>query len=163
MPTKNKIISQREAYQKQLRFFFTDKPCAQGHLTFRYTSSGTCVGCAKANYADGKPTRIFKKPKNVRLVPVTHLDAEFHVYAISAGCFIKIGVAQNIPARLMQIKVNCPHEPSVEWVSPKMIRPRAVGIERAALERFKTGRARGEWVRAHPNAVVSFLKDLAEG
>ncbi len=40
------IISKKEAKLKGLRFYFTGKPCVNGHTCERYTSSG-CVICSK--------------------------------------------------------------------------------------------------------------------
>lgn len=153
----DKIISRQDAAHTGLKKYFTGKPCGYGHLVGRYTKSGMCVGCIAAIYNDGKLTPVFNKVKNAAIIPATHAAKKFKVYAISASDFIKIGVAQSIPARLTQIKVNCPHTPKIEWVSKPTTKLLARRLERAALEKFRTKYSHGEWVKASSKDVVSFL------
>lgn len=40
-----KIISRKEAKVKNLKHYFTGKPCKRGHVTKRRTSSGSCLEC----------------------------------------------------------------------------------------------------------------------
>ena len=39
------IISKTEAVSNNLKFYSTGKPCAKGHTSDRYSSSGACVQC----------------------------------------------------------------------------------------------------------------------
>jgi hypothetical protein len=39
--------SRDEALEAGVRYFFTNKPCAHGHLVPRYTSNKSCIACAK--------------------------------------------------------------------------------------------------------------------
>jgi hypothetical protein len=39
------IISQQDAYNRGLKFFFTGAPCARGHIAERYVSNGKCREC----------------------------------------------------------------------------------------------------------------------
>lgn len=41
------IISRSEARAVHARHYFTGRPCINGHLVVRLTSSGTCLMCAK--------------------------------------------------------------------------------------------------------------------
>lgn len=43
------IINRADAKVRQLSQYFTGFPCKNGHLTYRYTSSGACSGCIRAN------------------------------------------------------------------------------------------------------------------
>jgi hypothetical protein len=41
-----KIISRQAAKSKELKFYFTGKPCKNGHIEKRYTVSGHCPSCS---------------------------------------------------------------------------------------------------------------------
>jgi hypothetical protein len=43
--TMTEIISRKAAHAAGLKRFYTGKPCIQGHLGERYTSSGNCIEC----------------------------------------------------------------------------------------------------------------------
>ena len=42
------VISRAEAKAKGLRFYFTGKPCAKGHVAARRVANETCVECERA-------------------------------------------------------------------------------------------------------------------
>lgn len=42
----NAIISRKDARAQGLTYYFTGKPCPSGHVSKRYVSTYTCVGCA---------------------------------------------------------------------------------------------------------------------
>lgn len=64
-------ITRSEAKLRQLNQYFTGLPCKNGHLTYRYTSSGACSGCIRAH---NKPvydqTSIDRKGAKAQLVQV---------------------------------------------------------------------------------------------
>ena len=41
------IVNRADAKVRQLSQYFTGIPCKNGHLTYRYTSSGACSGCIR--------------------------------------------------------------------------------------------------------------------
>lgn len=45
------IISKQEARAKGAMFYFTGKPCSNGHIAQRYTSVGVCLACTKDIHA----------------------------------------------------------------------------------------------------------------
>lgn len=48
------LISRKDAKAQGLKFFFTGKPCARGHLAPRRVSYGVCLFCARENDAAWK-------------------------------------------------------------------------------------------------------------
>lgn len=42
------IISRSEARNRGLSQYFTNLPCKNGHVAYRYTQSGTCSGCIRS-------------------------------------------------------------------------------------------------------------------
>lgn len=43
------MISRQEALERGLRHYETGEPCKHGHIARRYTESGACYACIKAN------------------------------------------------------------------------------------------------------------------
>ena len=63
------IISRKDALKAGLKFFYTGKPCINGHLTQRYTSIDKCVGCSRAVNAklrEATKLRRAERPLSVR-------------------------------------------------------------------------------------------------
>lgn len=52
--TEASIISRKEARAQGLTYYFTGIPCPNGHVTKRYASTYTCVGCATAKLEQWK-------------------------------------------------------------------------------------------------------------
>ena len=60
-----KIVTRQEALSQGLKFYFTGKPCKQGHVNLRYTSGASCKACTDAralksyrdNIEEGKKKR----------------------------------------------------------------------------------------------------------
>lgn len=56
------IVTRADAAASGLKFFYTGKPCGQGHDARRYTSTGNCVECHKArslaNASNGRQGRV---------------------------------------------------------------------------------------------------------
>jgi len=47
------VIGRRDAANAGLKRYYTGKPCANGHLSYRYTTTAACYQCCKAaTYAD---------------------------------------------------------------------------------------------------------------
>ncbi len=60
-----------EAKLRQLSQYFTGIPCKNGHLTYRYTSSGACSGCIRAhNQPVYDQAAIDRKAAKAQLVQV---------------------------------------------------------------------------------------------
>lgn len=39
-------ITRKEALSKNIKFYFTGKPCINGHISKRYSKSGKCYKCS---------------------------------------------------------------------------------------------------------------------
>jgi len=47
------VIKRKDAAKAGLKKYCTGKPCANGHLSYRYTTTAACYQCCKAaTYAD---------------------------------------------------------------------------------------------------------------
>ena len=46
-----KIITRIQARHQGLVRYFTNEPCKNGHISERYTSTGSCIACQKNYYA----------------------------------------------------------------------------------------------------------------
>lgn len=57
------IISRSEAIKRGLPQYFTNLPCRNGHIAYRYTRSGSCSGCVAASNG---PIEEIKQRKEVR-------------------------------------------------------------------------------------------------
>ena len=42
-----KILSRDDAFAQGLKKYYTGRPCARGHDTFRYVRTGACVDCIR--------------------------------------------------------------------------------------------------------------------
>lgn len=49
-----KIITRKEAKQKGLKRYFTDKPCKYGHIAEKWVTGSTCLECAQSYYQNNK-------------------------------------------------------------------------------------------------------------
>ena len=57
------LVSRKEAKQKSLVYYFTNKPCKHGHVDKRFTSTGGCLGCSRLRKPDSKHNERVKKYK----------------------------------------------------------------------------------------------------
>jgi hypothetical protein len=65
------IISRAEAKQKQKSTYFTGQPCKHGHVTYRYTQSGTCSQCINGDHKRiVDPNSMARKEAKAQLVQV---------------------------------------------------------------------------------------------
>jgi len=79
--TMQSYTSRGEAKLRQQSQYFTGLPCKNGHVTYRYTSSGACSGCIRQH---NKPlsgaTEIARKNAKAQLVQIRlrchHVDRE---------------------------------------------------------------------------------------
>lgn len=55
-------IERRTAWEAGSKFFYTGRPCKQGHLAQRYVSTGSCVECQS-------PYKVRKHPHDKDLIP----------------------------------------------------------------------------------------------
>ena len=157
------LVSYEEALERGLPIYSTGRPCRRGHPALRYTNSRNCVHCTRGLYHDGKTTSVFGKKKKPR-IPLSEKRGEkrFAVYILKVNEFTKIGVAENLKARLMQVSVNCPYKPELIFSSPILSYDRARELEVKLLKAFECPAARGEWVKANPRRVVFLLKELLD-
>lgn len=54
------IIFRKDAIAQGLSKYFTGKPCSNGHLAERYTTSGTCEGCIRKSTALSLPQTVIE-------------------------------------------------------------------------------------------------------
>lgn len=57
------IKERKQAIADGDSIFYTGRPCSNGHLTYRYTSSGSCKSCLTGT---GSPLRMLEKVKALR-------------------------------------------------------------------------------------------------
>ncbi len=65
---ESNMISRKEAQAKLLRKYNTGKPCRNGHLSDRYTSTGMCCECNKMHVAASNAKYKFNKNMQTRTV-----------------------------------------------------------------------------------------------
>lgn len=81
------------------------------------------------------------------------------VYVVTCGEFVKIGIASNPQARLIELQVGCPLPLTLQ----KITRFDDAGHAEDVLhERFNQFRVRGEWFKLPP-AELAILFDLLDG
>lgn len=75
--------SRSEAKAQGLTQYFTGVPCKNGHLTYRYTSSGACAGCIREH---NKPTAnsVISVRKQLRS---EFVQKRFRLYESDVGIF----------------------------------------------------------------------------
>ena len=79
-----KIISRSEALEKNLKYYYTGKPCIRNHLKKRHTNTGHCVDCMdmhrktvlkkKREKNKGNLAKIIKKFENKRKYDLENWD-----------------------------------------------------------------------------------------
>lgn len=60
------IISKSDAKDQGLQYYFTGKPCREGHVDLRYTSTSNCVTCALAYSLNQRERLKETDPENGR-------------------------------------------------------------------------------------------------
>lgn len=81
------VITRPEARQKSLKTYFTGLPCKNGHISPRYTQSGTCADCIKqSNGGKIDHTAHARKEAKANLVQVRVrvFDVDRDAFAASA-------------------------------------------------------------------------------
>lgn len=66
------IDARKAAFDANKRFYETGIPCARGHLSKRYVSTGQCVDCQKRF---SKASQVFSEQDKLELCPVHPEDA----------------------------------------------------------------------------------------
>lgn len=69
------ILTRKAAHERNLKFFFSGRPCRKGHLSRRYVSTGSCVDCQKEHVSP------FRKGNTVSLTVEIHGDDTAKLYA----------------------------------------------------------------------------------
>lgn len=82
-----------------------------------------------------------------------------YVYIITAGPFIKVGVAKNIDQRLNDLQVGCPLQYELVWTSDRNRRTFAEILENAIHAKLNMHRVRGEWFDANPIWAIKLAKE----
>lgn len=79
------------------------------------------------------------------------------VYVIQAGEFIKVGLAENIIARLQVLRTHCPMDVRVAYCSKPLPRNEARKIEHACHLFLIEKHVRGEWFLADASIAINFI------
>lgn len=73
-----RIISRKQAIAAGTHKYFTGKPCKNGHIAERYTTSGTCEACIRGAVADERAGLTYADAREV----VSAAKAELGVFNI---------------------------------------------------------------------------------
>ena len=87
-------------------------------------------------------------------------DVLMVVYVVAAGNFVKVGIAEDINARVQVLKTHCPLPVSVEFCSERMLRPKARELELDCHSRFSPFHSHGEWFQVSAKEVLAYLSGL---
>lgn len=146
-----KIPSTRaEAQTSGSSKYFTGKPCTNGHVEIRYTSSGSCRGCIRGNnvdtrYGSQEQYEDFKLSKDVRKDAISMLaEVKLRAYLADVETLRKAVVAVT--------SVRYPVLERNDIVSRKAASDSAAGT---ALYRFNIDPADLDFVRGVAQALVS--------
>lgn len=55
-----KLIGRMPAIRAGMKFFYTGKPCRNGHVAQRFASSGLCTACEK-DYRSSEPYKSYHR------------------------------------------------------------------------------------------------------
>jgi hypothetical protein len=77
--TPRTVMTRKEAWRAGHTHYYTGTPCAQGHDSLRYVSTGNCTECARSYTQAGRARYVERRPGVVVLrgltVPRKHLPA----------------------------------------------------------------------------------------
>lgn len=144
--------SERDAALKSgAKFYSPPMACRNGHLSVRYTSSGSCVACTK------------EKGEELKGVAPTDSGGGIptRVYVFSAGEFVKVGLAENVRARIQVTRTHCPMQVELAYQSGVMRRWLAKQVERECHDRLEAFSVTGEWFRIGVKEAVEIVKSVA--
>lgn len=87
------ITSRSEARSRGLSQYFTGIPCRNGHVTYRYTQSGTCSGCIRSYSA---PPEVLQQRVETRsrIGEMISFRARIHTSDLAFFRSIVIGASQ---------------------------------------------------------------------
>lgn len=68
--------TRKEAQERGDTYFYTGKPCKNGHVDMRYVSSPICVTCAKSTYLRRKPKTLAELKERYRADPEKYRQKE---------------------------------------------------------------------------------------
>src|SRR5579859_2788939 len=84
------ITSRSEAMSRGLKQYFTNIPCKNGHIAYRYTYNGTCSGCVRSY---GAPIEEQQKRKINRERIAEMISFRVRVYSADLAFFRSIVLA----------------------------------------------------------------------
>jgi len=116
-------------------------------MSKRYASGGGCCECERENH------------HGVHLTHEQLLNSiQTVVYVISAGAYVKVGIAENVESRLQVLRTHCPLPASLEYCSKPMARPLAKRVEALCAYELADKAVRGEWYECSPEEVIEKIK-----
>ncbi len=78
-----RYMERPEAVEKGMSQYTTGRPCKQGHLTYRYTVSGSCSACVRPKFEKRTDPDFVNMRIRVRDKHVGEVDAIMHFMAIT--------------------------------------------------------------------------------
>ncbi len=78
-----RYMERPEAVKKGMSQYTTGRPCKQGHLTYRYTVSGSCSACVRPKFEKRTDPDFVNMRIRVRDKHVGEVDAIMHFMAIT--------------------------------------------------------------------------------
>ena len=141
--------SRRVAVKEGKRFYDPGRACRNGHWSVRYTKGGSCVECTKAR-SNGFASITAKEEGR---------SAQTSVYVIETAGRVKIGIAENIDARLQVFRTHSPFPVELVFVTEPMPRTAARNVEKTAHGQFKDRNVHGEWFDIAAAEAVRAIKE----
>ena len=109
--------------------------------------------------------RILGRPSEFsthRPTPNKRDGLQMVVYVVRAGPYTKVGIAENIRARMIVVRCHCPIPAELVYHSKPMLRPRAREIEVACHNHLIAHHAQGEWFEVSPQIAINFINSMTE-
>ena len=138
------------------RFYMPDARCRNGHLSVRYTNSSACVECMRQHQLWYR-TGVFLRAESDEEI---RLSIQTSVYVVSAGVYVKVGIAESPMKRFSTIETHCPLPAKIERIFGPMPRLDARRIEQKCFAELVGKHERGEWYRCDPIEVISVIQSL---
>lgn len=119
----------------------------------RYTKGGACVECMRQYRGFYKNGTLLAAKSSEEIKN----SVQTCVYVVSAGPYVKVGLAENLAARVATIQNGCPLPVKVEHVCGPMPRLEARRLEQKCFRDLSASHERGEWYRCSVADVLRVI------
>lgn len=92
---------------------------------------------------------------------VARRQRQVKLYVLRSASFVKIGIAADICARVMELQVGNPQKIDIVWASRGFDRKLAERIERRAHVALADYRVRGEWFSCTQDVAILAIRGLS--